>query len=487
MLKLVSSRKPTKKEILAEYMRRKINAKGARKGSKRLRDERFHKQNEVLDARDERFKAVNCTRRSGKSVGEAIDHMEICEQYPKSRNLYMGLTLDSVSEIIWDVFKDLDEIGKYGCTFNESKKIIKFPNGSRIRLFGLDSSAREMRKVLGQKLRKVSIDEAGSITQDMKKLCYQMIMPALADLEPFSWLTLLGTCENIPNTFFEQVTEGRERGRAWVTYKWTAYDNPHMVRQWTNEINAILEANPLAKEASWFKTHYLNEWCSDDDLIIIPLNKDKRNYETILPVDKKWFYVLGVDLGYNDATAFSVIAYSHDFPVAYVVKTFKESELDFTGVADKIKNLQKNYPFTKIIIDGANKQGVEEIKVRHGIPLEAAEKSDKATYLHLLRDDVIQAKLRLVEFDTGELTTEWSSLQWKDTDKQKEDDRCQNHLSDATLYAWRFCRHYLFEPTPPSEDPNSDEFMDKLEQKEAEQMRQEAEEENWYDNQRIAA
>lgn len=480
-------RKPTKKEILSEYIKRKTKKGQTKESLARLRDPIFHKQNEVLSDRESRFKAINCTRRSGKSYTEAIDHMEICEEFPESRTVYAGLTLDSVTEIIWDVFKDLNKQGKYGCKFNETKKIIFHPNGSRTRLIGLDSSAREMRKVLGQKLRKFSIDEAGSITQDMMKLCYQMVMPALADLEPNSWLTLLGTCENIPNTFFEKVTNGSETGREWKVYKWTAYENPHMKRQWSNEIDAILKSNPLAAEASWFKTHYLNEWCSDDDLIIIKLDKDKRNYEKELPPNTKWFYVLGVDLGYNDATSFSVIAYTHDFPVAYVIKAFKETELDFTATAQRIKNLQRIFPFTKIVVDGANKQGVEEIKQRHQIPLVSAEKSDKATYLRLLRDDVLEAKLRLLEFETGELTTEWSALQWKDSTKEKEDDRCQNHLSDATLYAWRFCRHYLYTDPEPEDDPNSDEYMDKLEKLEAKRLDQEIEEENWYDNQRIAA
>lgn len=473
-------REPTDNELLAEFYRRKKERVRVLQSLTRLRDPLFHKQNEVLSDRGNRFKAINCTRRSGKSFSEAIDHMEVCEEFPESRTVYAGLTGDSVAEIIWDVFKTLNRVGGYGCKFNETKHIIFHPNGSRTRLIGLDSSVKEMRKVLGQKLRKFSIDEAGSITQDMKKLCYQMVMPALTDLAPNSWLTILGTCENIPNTFFEKVTNGEERGRKWKVYKWTAYENPHMVKQWTAEIKDILKENPLVKDASWFKTHYLNEWCSDDELIIIKLDKDKRNYADILPQDKKWFYVLGVDLGFNDATAFSVIAYTYKHPEAFVIRTYKESELDFTGVAEHIRNLQRQYPFTKIIVDGANKQGVEEIKNRHHIPLEPAEKSDKATYLRLLRDDVIEARLKVLEFECGELITEWKALQWRDTDKEKEDDRCQNHLSDATLYAWRECRHYMYTPPEKKHDKDSDEFMEELEKKESKQLKKQLEEDEWW-------
>ena len=456
----------TEDEILKEYVKR---FGGNGKPLDRSRDKNFLKQVEVLNDRESRFKAINCTRRAGKSYTEAIDHFEICEKYPNSRNLYMGITLDSVTEIIWDIFKDLNKKGGYGCKFNETKHICFFPNGSRIRLFGLDVSKKQMRKILGQSLRKVSIDEAGSLTQDMKTLCYQMIMPALTDNAPDSWLTLLGTCENIPGTFFEEVIEGREKGRAWKVHKWTAYENPHMKKQWTAEMKEMQEHNPNIIHASWFKTHYLNEWCADDDLLIIPAKKLVR---TKFVNDGSYNFVLAVDLGYNDANSFTIVAFSEKHRRAVIVKSFKEAELDFTDVANQIKKIQREYNIFKIRIDGANKQGVEEIKKRHHIPMEAAEKTDKAIYLRLMRDDVLTGNLVMNEDDCGELYTEWTQLMWKDSDRAKEDDRCQNHCSDSALYAWRECRHYLYAPPEPPEDENTDEFMDKLEEKEAEKMEQ---------------
>ena len=354
-------------------------------------------------------------------------------------------------------------------------------------MFGLDVSERQMRKVLGQKLRKVSIDEAGSITQDMKRLCYQMIMPALTDLAPHSWLTLLGTAENIPNTFFQSVTDGTETGRKWKVYKWTAHDNPFLKEKWAAEIEEILAANPNAKEASWFRTHYLNEWCSDDDLLIIKMNNALNFIDELPPGD--YMYALGVDLGYNDASAFSVIAFSHNLPHCYVIMSFKETMLDITGVAERIKTLQTRYPFYKIVIDGSNKQGVEEMRKRHMLSLEPAEKKGKAMYLRLLRDDLIVGHFKMINGENNELFTEWSGLQWKDSDKEKEDDRCQNYLSDATLYAWRESRHYTFQPPEEKLDVDTDAYMNDLEKRECETMRIKEEEDgdtDWFDG-KIAA
>lgn len=432
------------------------------------RSPEFAKQNEILDDVS-RWKALNCTRRGAKSTTEVMSHVEVCQKYPKSRTLYMGLTLDSVSEIAWDIFKELNEKNKLGLKFNETKKIIYYPNGSRTRLFGLDASKRQLAKVLGQKLRKVSIDEAGSITIDLEDFCFQKIRPALIDLAPNSWLTLLGTCENIPNTYFQRVTEGKCVNFDWKVHKWTTYDNPFLRKQWDAEIKEMLEKNPLVKETSKFKTHYGNEWVSDDDLLIIPSNR--MIFEDTLPrlgptgkPIKDWFYILAVDLGFNDASAYTVIATSWQLDHSYVVDNFKSGEQDFTDVSNTIKEFKKKYEIGATIVDGANKQGIAEMKKRLGLPeLEIAEKTGKAIYLKLLRDDVIQGKLRFIKSKTDDLKKEWDSLMWKNSDKQDEDPRCQNHLSDSTLYGWRktFADRPKDVPKPPKEDePEYEDYLE---------------------------
>lgn len=445
-----------------------IQRKGGRGGI--IRTEGFDKQNEILEDKESRFKALNATRRAAKSNTEARDHIEICETYPKSRTIYMGLTLDSVTEIIWDVFKDINTEFRLGLKFNNSKKIIFYPNGSRTRLFGLDASHRQMAKILGQKLRKVSIDEAGSITINLEEFCFQKIRPALIDLAPLSWLTLLGTCENIPNTYFQKVTEGNCINFNWKIYKWSALDNPFMKKQWEAEIEDITKNNPNALETSSFKTHYLNQWCSDDDLLIIPASKMK--FIDKLPDlgrGKEWHYMLGVDLGYNDATAFTLIAFNWNYKAAVVCMTFKIVEQDFTDVAEVINKIKSDYNVTHIVIDGANKQGVEEIKKRHNLhEIEIAEKLGKPTYLRLLKDEVISEKIEFLKDSCSDLENEWRGLQWKDKFKLAEDPRCQNHLSDSTLYIWRktYSMRASQENIVPREtDPKFEQYLEeKIEQ-----------------------
>lgn len=440
-----------------------------------LRSPDFIAQNNAIDDKSQ-LKAYNCTRRAGKSLSVAIDFVESASTLPATNYLYMALTIASAREILWDTLKDINDKSQMGGIPNESRLDIVFPNKSKIKFAGADCSEKQMRKVLGQKYKKIAIDEAGSFTIDMKKLVYQMCEPTLIDLR--GQMIMLGTCENIPLTFFEEITEGREPG--WSVHKWDTRDNPFMKEQWAEQIETMRIRNPNVIHTSWYKTHYLNQWCSDDNLMIIKL--DSSTSVEGVPLRRGYEYILGVDLGYNDASAFSVIAY-HDYDkVAYVVESSKMSELDFTGVFHEIKKYTVKYAFNKIIIDGANKQGVEELRKRFELPLQIAEKTDKAIFLRILRDDIIEGKVKVVESRNNELLTEWKQLQWKDAHKEHEDPRCQNHISDATLYAWREARHYLATAEPVKLSRDSQEYMDQEMELEADKLEKELMEEKEFWN-----
>lgn len=455
--------------ILGEYLKRK-----GKLAPVEIRDPLFHRQNAVLDDRKHRFKCVNTTRRGAKSTTEAIDHIEICNEFPESFTVYFGLTIGSVRNIIWDVFKSLNNKHSLGMKFNETESSIRYPNGSRTILFGLDASEEEMKKVLGTKIRKATIDETGSMRVNIETFIKQKLRPALADLRPNSWCSVVGTCENIPKTYFEKVSTGKDPDMGWSIHRWTTFENPHMAKQWGEELAEMRAANPDIDKASWFRTHYLNEWCSDDELLIIPASK--MQFVDILPHSRDWYYVLGVDLGFNDDSSYSVIAASHTVRCAYVIHTYKSDRQDFQDVADSINKIKSEYPISRLVIDGANKQGIETMKNRMNLhDANIAEKQGKVEYLRLLKDDVIIGMLKFVNGKCDALKEEWESLQWlsvKGERRDEEDPRCPNHLSDATLYAWRETYAYMAENLPDVPPVGSPEHYNKI----AENMEKEDEE-----------
>lgn len=434
-------------------------------------DPKFPKQTSaVLDS--SRFKAYNCGRRSGKTIGLAKEYIQTAYAKPNSKMIYFALTGQSAYDIIWSEILDECDRNLIPTKPNKVERRIYFPEvKSSLKIAGADASEREIKKVLGQKYSMAGIDECGSFTIDMHKFVYQMIRPALVDLQ--GNLVLIGTCENIPNTFFEKVCNGTIAG--WSLHRWTAYDNPYVAANWDCEIKDLLADNPKAIEASWFRTHYLNEWVTDTDKLIIPLKKEYFIQE--IPQERTQdYYVLGVDLGSNDASSFTLLSYSKHHKSIIVRFSYKKPDMDFTDVTDFIKKLQNDYPIHKIIIDGSNKQGVEEMRRRKGLSLHAAEKIDKAIHLRMLKDDYIQGNIVIYEPDCGPLILECSHLIWYDEMKNKEDPRCENHCNDSHLYAWRECKHYSYEPINKL-DPNKNEYMDAYERQQAEDLAQQIEEE----------
>jgi hypothetical protein len=133
------------------------------------------------------------------------------------------------------------------------------------------------------------------------------------------------------------------------------------------------------------------------------------------------------------------------------------------------------FPIAKIVIDGANKQGVEEIKNRHQIPLKAAEKQDKASFLKILADDVTRNRVQYFKGKCQSLIEEQQSLQWKDETRQDEDPRIPNDQNDSFLYAWREARNYLWKEEPKPDDINSDKYMDEFAKRLLDQRRRQYE------------
>ena len=434
-------------------------------------DYNFKRQAEIL-ADNRQYQWWLFTRRFGKSTTFAKKACGVAANRPNSKVLYLALTLQSAKGILWDAVEGELKREKVEFRSYENEGEFYLKNNSVIKFFGVDSNYKEMKKILGQAYDLVGIDESGSMTIDVENLIMQMIDPALIDRQ--GSLVMLGTAENIPATFYQKVTEGKHLDLPWSGHKGSTEESPYTGPAFKAKKEQLLKSNPLVVNASWFKAHYLNEWSSDDELIIIHFNQDINTAEK-LPDFNDWIFGLGVDLGFNDDSSFSLNAISRKSPYLYTIKSFKTPGMDLTDVSNTIKKIYQEYPFTWLIIDGANKQGIEEMKNRHKLPIApvAAEKQDKATFLRLMDDDYKQGKIKHIKGECRALETEQKSLVWI-KDSNEEDPRCQNHANDSQLYIWRKMRNYF--EAEVSEWKTPDQKMEEQFLKESQQAIEEREE-----------
>ena len=435
----------------------------------------FDAQNAFIDDRSP-LVAAQCPRRSGKSYGAGLALVKDAFENPRSVCVYMALTRASAKNILFDnVLREIDRSYELGATFNLSDLSMHLPNGSKILLFGMDTDEGQMKKLLGGKYLTAVVDEAAFFRINLRELVYDILRPATMDWGDKGRIILISTTSDITNSLFYDVMNGIERG--WSTHRWTGQDNPFMAKKLKKEIAAMIERNPEIQETPGFKRHYLNQWAIDHDATIYKLTGNNI-VSSLPPVDDDWNYVLGVDLGYNDPTAFVVAAYSDYAPELYIVETFKESKMIISDVADKVRELESRYTFHTMVVDGAARQAVEELKQRHNIPFIPAEKSGKKDYIELLNSDLRNKKLLLLDHKTSELQLEMGELVWdaraKARGRWKEHDSCPNHLCDALLYAWRWSYSYRPDTKEQFIHPNSEAKIDQFWERAAEELERKA-------------
>lgn len=416
----------------------------------------FEKQKEFIRDRSKQ-KALFCTRRSAKSFTAGLYLVHEALLNPGSNCLFIGLTRASAKAIIWkDILTIIDTKYRIQASFNQTDLTMTLPNGSVISVTGADADEKEMNKLLGRKFRLVCIDEASMYTIDLRNLVYGVLGPAMVDPndnDESGTICLMGTASDFPRGLFYDITVGTEHG--WNLFKWAAADNPHVARKWAEALEKIRLERPSYMETPQYKQWYLNQWVVDEEKLVYRFDMGK-NLAGSLPhlYGSGWSYVLGVDTGWEDDSAFVLTAYHTNHPYLYVPRTYHKKKMTFDDVITKIQEFMKDPVMApqRVVVDGANKQGVESMKQRSSIPFEYADKQDKATFIELCNNDLIQGNIKILETDENrDLWQEMCSLVWQtDGDKikypKKEHPALPNHLCDAFLYSWRCGWHYASIP-----------------------------------------
>lgn len=427
-------------------------------------------------------KAAMCSRRAGKTYASGALLLKNAQKYANGASLYLALTRGQAKNIMWPVLRrQIQEMGLQGVDYNEVELVAKLDNGHRIICSGADNPGM-LERIRGGAYASAVIDEAASFTDlRLNYLIQDILVPAMADYGGGE-LAMIGTPNAACAGYFHDVTTGSVPN--WTVHKWSILDNGKFP-QWVGKQGwRTLAEKYVAKvmvEMSWDLENptYLREWCGKwvRDQNSLVYFHDESNLYSELP-GLEYETVIGVDLGYDDATAFEVIAFSHETNVAYEVDSFEQSGMIPGDIAAVLRDYQERYEPISIVIDtgGLGKAISEEFKRRYQIPVKAAEKTKKNDYITMLNDDLRNGRVKVRS--GGDLSQEWDLLQWDGGDKRREHPAYKNHLSDAFLYAWRESLHWTHRPqavVPSVHDPHRPQW-------EAAEMERRVEEQ-WQENQ----
>lgn len=399
------------------------------------------------------FKCAVCSRRSGKTVACAAHLVEVATKNKEVVCLYITLSRNNAKKLIWKEIEKINRLYKLGGVPDHTELSMTFPaTGSVIYLSGAKDKS-EIEKFRGLAIKIVYIDECQSFKSYIEDLVDDVLAPAL--LDHAGTLCLIGTPGAIPSGYFHACAVTSD---AWSQHGWTFFDNPFIVEKAKKTHQELLERELKRRGVNpddpSIQREFFGRWVLDSDSLWIHYDKELNHFQK-LQDRTKYNYIMGIDLGYEDADAIAVVAWSEQDPATYLVEEIVVKHQGMTELVEQIKALQNKYDVSKMVIDegGLGKKLAEEMRRRHGIPVQAADKTRKQENVAFLNDALRTGRFKakssshfaqdsyLVEIDRDKSTP----------DRIKLSDKYHSDIIDAVLYAFKESPAFTYQK--PAEEP----------------------------------
>lgn len=419
------------------------------------------------------FKVAVCSRRSGKTIACAADLIHTALQTPEVVCLYITLARNNAKKLIWPEIQKINRKYRLKGSIDEVELSITFPNGSIIYLSGAKDQS-EIEKFRGLALKKCYIDECQSFRPYIRELIDDIISPALLDYA--GSLVLIGTPGPIPTGYFAEIAgivKGKESASSsWTHHAWTFFDNPFIEyksgKTHQELLDRELKRRGVAIDDPSIQREFFGRWVLDSDSLWLHYSKDTNHFEELPKSNKPYNYIMGIDLGFEDADAIAVLAWSNESPATYLVEEKITKKQGFTDLVEQIQAIRNRYDITKMVIDegGLGKKLAEEMRRRHKIPVQPAEKTRKmesaAFFNDSLRTGTFKAKYDsqfaqecfLVEIDRDKSTP----------DKIKLSNKFHSDIIDAVLYAYKESPAFSYQKPAPLPEKGTKEWNTRIQE-----------------------
>jgi hypothetical protein len=411
-----------------------------------------------------KHKAALCSRRAGKTHMAARYGSRTANKRSGARVLYVAITRGRAKDLLWDELKKVDARYRQGGKFNETEARVRYDCGSVLRLMGADNQ-KEIVKVLGEAHDLVLLDESAFFGPFFESFLVEAIGPTLADYD--GTLAMFSAPAPRCAGYFHDVTTGKTKER-WSLHHWTVTDNPCFPRwagrpDWRQCAERFLaelrQENGWTEQSPAYLRQWRGRWVHDVGGLVYHYEPTKNDYDGTLPAGHHWQTIMGIDVGFRDAFAIVTWAWCDDLPDIYQVDEFQAPGLIPSLWAEKIKAFRdRHHPIRMVMDCGALGLPIaEEFRRRHGLPIEAAEKTDKAAAQNLINADFNRQRCWILR---GSKYGSQLAVLPRDQDRpEREDQDMPNDLCDAGLYGWREAIHWAHRPEVVQPKPGSPEWQ----------------------------
>lgn len=398
-----------------------------------------------------------CSRRAGKTFACAVKLLKVAKRKAGCVALYITLSRLNAKRIIWKTLKELNAALGLGGMVSEADLSIEYLNGSVVYLSGAVTE-KEIEKFRGMPFGIVIVDESQAFPDYLEGMVDEVLAPGLMDFD--GSLVLIGTPGPVPVGYFHDcVTRD-----SWSHHQWTVFDNPHIFKKSgktpQQHLEKELARRGVTVDDPVIQREWFGRWVLDVNALVFRYDKDKNDFAELPPLTD---YVIGVDMGFDDADAIAVLGWHEHRQELYLVEEWVAHKQGLTPLAAELEKFYAKYSPQVVVADtgGLGKKIAQELTERTKIPIEAAEKERKLEHIELLNDALRTGRLfaqKRSRFAQDAMLVEWDR---KNPEKPKISSRFHSDMCDAVLYAYRQCQHWLSE-APPAKGParNTTEWLE---------------------------
>lgn len=270
------------------------------------------------------------SRGSGKSQGLRSIHLIRRIEYPGSvgaifRETYPELRDNHIEPLL----RDYPGLRPY---YNDSKKIIKFPNGS-IQQFCHCKSMKDVNLYQGREFHDFAFEEAGNITEDIFQALRASNRSSNPNIPARSQVTGnpggIGH-QWIKRLFISKRYKEHERPNDYFWIQAYLTDNPALMKANPEYRNTLLSQTSGALRRAWLE----GDWDIEAGQFFDDLNRSVHLIEPFkIPIH--WRYFLSYDYGYNHPASWLFWATDEDGN-CYLIKTITQAKMGIAEQANKV-------------------------------------------------------------------------------------------------------------------------------------------------------
>lgn len=407
-----------------------------------------------------RWTVACCARQCGKNHAVVRLMIMTARDFPGSPIIYVNQTLGEARRIMWSDVDDgipgvCDSLG-IPIETNESRMEVTFGNGSTITLLGADRGAWE--KLRGNRLKLIVIDE-------MQKMDDEGLSNALTKVIPAALASRDGRCVGVgtPDEFcvgvFHDICEravdpgtGRILWPHFSIHNWDASQNDLRPDIWERLLE-WKETSGLSDDDPRWLREGRGKWSREESALVLPLSS-KSLYDGTIPDEipsrngrpirrsKPLEVYGGLDFGVTDAAGIVLGSVSTEEGVIREVHSESHRGMNTRELADLMRRLMSEHGVLRFYGDSAAAQVIKDLVELYGLPVEAADKSDKGVWILELRAALSDGSCLIRSGSHLHRELELLTCDPEALRKRKIETRpgAEDHTYDAFRYLYRMIR-----------------------------------------------